>query len=88
MTANGKIQITINNTCGESDFCPYTEPNLHQNRVIFADAIVRTTDLSTLSLLEVRLLVPARAAEELMIGMVKGDTEIVIGKISPAVDPN
>ena len=88
MIANGKIQITIHSGFTDGDFFRATDDYLCQNRVVLADAIVRTITYSQLSVLELRILVPTQHAEELIIGMVKGDTEIAIGQITPSVEPD
>ncbi len=88
MTANGKIQITIHNGYTDGDFFRYTDDFFEQHRVVIADAIVRTISHSDLSLLELRIIVPVQHAEDLIVGMVKGDTEIAIGKITPVVEPD
>ncbi len=88
MTANGKIQITINSSYTDGEFLRFTDEYLQQNRVVIADAIVRTIDCSSLSLLELRIVVPSEHADELLVGMVTGETEIAIGKMSPVIDPD
>jgi hypothetical protein len=86
MTANGKIQITINSSYTDGEFFRFTDEYLQQNRVVLADAIVRTIDHSDLSLLELRIIVPSQHADELIVGMVTGETEIAIGKMSPVME--
>lgn len=88
MTANGKIQITIHNGYTDGDFFRSTGFDCDQHRVLVADAIVRTIGHSDLSVLELRIIIPTQHADELIVGMVKGDTEIAIGKITPMVEPD
>ncbi len=88
MTANGKIQITINSSYTDGEFFTFTDELLIQNRVVMADAVVSTIDHSELSLLELRIIVPSQHADELLLGMVTGETEIAIGKMSPIADPD
>ncbi len=88
MTATGKIQITLYESCSDGDFLCMTDPCLHRNRVVLADAVVRTIDHSDLSVFELRIVVPSQHAEDLIAGMVQGNTEIAIGKISPVVEPD
>jgi len=88
MTANGKIQITISGSYADGDFFRFTDDNLCQNRIVIADAIVRTIEHSNLSLLELRIIVPSENADEMIVGMVSGETKIAIGKMSPVVDPD
>jgi len=88
MTASGKIQITINCSHRDGEFFRFTDEYLCQNRVVVADAIVRALDYSDLSVLELRIVIPTQHADELLVGMVSGDTEIAIGKMSPTVEPD
>ncbi len=88
MTANGKIQITINSSYTDGEFLRYTDDYFQQNRVVVADAVVQTIDHSDMSLLELRIVVPSQHADELLVGMVTGQTEIAIGKMSPVMEPD
>lgn len=88
MTANGKIQITIINNYTDGEFLRYTDDYFQQNRVVVADAVVQTIEHSDLSLLELRIVVPSQHADELLVGMVTGQTEIAIGKMSPVMEPD
>jgi len=85
MIANGKIHITI--TSGNTDdvLC-FGDECLARNRVVIADAIVRTVEHADVSLLELSIVVPADRAEELVLGMLTGETKIAVGKISPVLD--
>jgi len=88
MTANGKIQITIITSHTDGEFFQFTNEYMQQNRVVVADAIVRTIDHSKMSLFELRIIVPSQHADELLAGMVMGDTEIAIGKMTPVMEPD
>lgn len=87
MVANGKVQITITGSEDEvlfgSDRTLGSEP-----QVVIADTVVHTFDQSNMSVLELRIVVPANRAEELLIGMVRGDTELVIGPMLPVQNPD
>ncbi len=85
MTANGRILITINANCGDDEFLLPLDLRSH-SRVVAADAIVTAVEHSNLSVLELRIVVPSQHAEDLVLGMVQGDTEIAIGKMSPVVE--
>ncbi len=84
MTINGKMRITLRGgyTDTESPSCLGTD--FSQERTVLADAVVQSVDNSDLSVLELRLVVPARQAEEMLVGMVTGAAELSIGNLSLA----
>jgi hypothetical protein len=55
---------------------------------VLADAVVRSIEHSDLSVLELRIVVPSQSADRLLVGMVKGETEIAIGQISNVSEPD
>jgi hypothetical protein len=87
MVANGKVQITITGSEGAALFGP--DGTLGPgSQVVIADTVVHTFDRSNLSVLELRIVVPANRAEELLLGMLRGDTELVIGPMSEVKNPD
>ncbi len=80
MTASGKIQLIITDIAGDDG--PLAG-ELLQAHAVLADVSVRTIEHARGSLLEFRIIVPSHKAEEMLTGMMKGETEIAIGQIFP-----
>ncbi len=87
MIANGKIRITITSNQFERDFF-IADDLLYEQRVLLADAVVSSIEHSNVSVLELRIIVPSQSAEQLLVGLVKGETEIAIGQISKMAEPD
>ncbi len=88
MTANGKIQITIQPGGIDSNWFGFRSDALGPRRVVVADAIIGAQEHSESSLFELRIIVPVAHAEEIVVGMLKGETELVINGISPLLEAN
>ena len=88
MIANGKILITVQSGPTDTDLIEACDENGCTSRIVIADAIVQIVELSDFSLFELRIIVPRVDAEEMVVGMMKGQTEISMSKISPTLDPN
>jgi hypothetical protein len=80
MTATGEIRILISTNFEDSAFlCP--------DSVCVADAILRTLHDPAFSLLEIRVVMPSQEAEELLLGMLAGHTELSIEQLTPLTGP-
>jgi hypothetical protein len=81
MTANGKVRILISTDYQASGFlCP--------DSVCVADALLRTSHSPAFSLLEIRIVMPSTEAEDLLLGMLLGQTELSIEHLSPLPEPD
>ena len=78
MTAKAKIFVAIS-------AAPETEclENCDMPRFLIADAIVQTTERRRLTVVELRMIVPALSANAMLRGMLEGETEIAITGMSP-----
>ncbi len=85
MTTNGKIQIVISSIPRDGTML---DSDLPQERIQLAEACVRTIEHTHSSLLELHIVVTSDNAEQVLAGMVKGETAISIGKIFPNSQPN
>jgi hypothetical protein len=86
MTANGKVSITITSSYLDENDVQFGNECMQQNRVVIAEAILRTVEHSDVSLLELSVAVPSEDLDHLMVAMLMGETKIAINRISPAVD--
>jgi hypothetical protein len=88
MTANGKMRITLTSNYTDGELCHFGDDLLPQERVLVADVLIRTIEHSRLPALELHVIVSSQNAEDLLLALVRGDTEMALGKISPAVEPS
>ena len=84
MTAIGKIRIFISTRfedgLEQDDFlCP--------DSVCVAHSILRTCYDPAFSFLEIRMVMPSQEAEELLLGMLAGHTELSIEQLTPLTGP-
>jgi len=81
MNAKGKTRITISASYSDGDF-------LCKDRVYLAETLMRTFQEANFSVLELHIVVPSREAEQLMRGILTGETELLIEKMSPLISPD
>lgn len=88
MILEGKVLVTVNRE-SEEQFVPANGegPEVPQF-VVIAQAVVETVDADTdLSILKVYTVLPTQSAEQMLLGMLDGETNIVIGGMSPVIEP-
>ena len=89
MTVTGTTHIIIADIADLQDDKDRDLSNdVSKNRMVVGHAFVRTLEDSHTPLLELRVFVPSRDANELLAGVVRGDTAIVIGQVLPGSPPN
>jgi len=79
VTANGRVRISVTANYQDGDF-------LYREREFMAETAVHALQKGEFAVLEVRLVLPRRDAEELMRSMMSGKTELLIDSISPSLD--
>ncbi len=82
MTINGKMRITLRGGYTDTESPNCLGNDFSQARTVLADAVVQAVGNCDLSVVELRLVVPAREAEDLLVGMVTGSAELTIGNLS------
>lgn len=75
MIANGKIRMTITTERTQNGLLP--------DRSFLADVLVRSIDETSYSLLEIRAILPARGADDLLHAMVLGTAEFSFERLEP-----
>ncbi len=78
MTAMGKVLVSVG-SMSESGMLPCREPA----HLLIADGIVETFEQSEISVVELRIVLPSRSAEMMLLGMFSGETDIAFTGMSP-----
>jgi hypothetical protein len=77
MVANGKIRMTIT--------AEVEENRLLADGTFLADVLVRSIEQTGYSLLEIRVIMPERRADDLLLAMVLGSAEFSVEEMQPMV---
>jgi hypothetical protein len=76
MIANGKVRLTVTTDEYQRSL---------EGSFFVADVLVRSIEQTEYSLLEIRLIMPGRGADDLLLAMVLGRAEFSIGEIQPVL---
>jgi hypothetical protein len=82
MTAKGKVLVSIGRVFEDENDGAGALPNPH---LLIADGLVETVEESDMCIVELRMVMPARSAAAMLLGMLEGETEIAFTGMSPVV---
>ena len=88
MILEGKVLVTVDRG-GWRTFVPASGENSEVPQfLVIAQAVVETIDADAdLSILKVYAVLPTENAEQMLLGMMDGETNIVINGMSPVIEP-
>ncbi len=85
MTAKGKVLVSIGSVLETDSLrCHDDQQPPH---FLIADGLVETVEESEMSIVELRMVLPARSAAAMLLGMLEGETEIAFTGMSPVLEP-
>ena len=88
MLLEGKIVATID-LWSQEQLVPAGETDWHAPQfLVIAEAVVEALASEDISIVELRMTLPTASAEQLLLGMVDGETNITLRELSPSAGPN